>query len=116
MTQQPKGRRKEAAAVNEHTLYYARQQEQMRDKIMNERKEEQILLENDYTFVEVKDRLFTIYKKENPTDKQIKEGKEYRVNFLLCGIQCFFDTNEQQLYEKIEKLSGFYKSLMGVKK
>ena len=79
-------RRLEAAQVSDHVLYYARQQEQMRDKIMNERKEEQILLENDYTFVEVKDRLFTIYKKESPTEQQIKEGKTKDARKALSNV------------------------------
>ena len=37
LNSQPLGRRKEAAAVNPHVLYYAREQEKKRDEILQKR-------------------------------------------------------------------------------
>ena len=104
LNSQPLGRRKEAAAVNPHVLYYAREQEKKRDEILKKRERIRLELERDYDFVKIEKKHFSIYKKKNPSEEQIEVGKEYRIKFTIVNTQCFFDCKEDDIQQKIDEV------------
>lgn len=104
LNSQPLGRRKEAAAVNPHVLYYAREQEKKRDEILQKREKVKEDLERNYDFVRIEKKHFTIYKKKNPSKEQIEDGKEFRIKFTIVNTQCFFDCKEDDILPKINEV------------
>ena len=88
---------------NEHLKYY-QSQELKREGIMKERLESQRRIGLDYSFIEVKYKRFTIMRKDNPTEEDISRGREYKVEFTLGDVRCYFDSNKESIDSKINQI------------
>jgi len=92
-----------AQSSSEHARYYM-QQEKKRAGIMQERLDAQRRIGLDYSYLETIDKHFTVLKKDNPTDEDISRGRQYKVEFTLNNVVCYFDSNEASIQDKIHQI------------
>ena len=97
------------ATASEHVRYYA-QQELKRDEIMKNKLKSQEERFANYDLTGVRGR-FSIFRKENYTEKDNQDGMSYRIDFYIGNITCNVFTSKEFLKETLIELNERLKNV-----